>query len=235
MLAASLWPLGSPRVPSPRRQGWKLGSCSGFVSVVWSSSKESVHDGLQLGIDLAIVGDHVAGVLDEQGRHVRQIRFERTFQGYEKFHRALQQLPTEHGQPWIVLTPTGNAWVPLATYLKAKGYYVLTVSPQQEYDLRQYYKKHAKSDRIDAFVLASVPRVDPDGVHELVLPEALVDSLRRWTREREDLVGHATACWQRVLAILQQTAPTLAQAWGASLRTQAGQAFSSATLILRRS
>ena len=181
--------------------------------------------GYSIGIDLAIAGDHVAGVVDEQGHHVRQIRFERTFEGYEKFHRALQQLPTEHGQPWIVLTPTGNAWVPLATYLKAKGDYVLTVSPQQEYDLRQYFNKHAKSDRIDAFVLACVPRVDPDGVHELVLPEALVDSLRRWTREREDLVGQATGCWQRVLAILQQTAPTLAQAWGSSLRTQAGKAF----------
>ncbi len=40
-------------------------------------------------------------------------------------------------------------------------------------DLRRYYKRHAKSDRIDARVLARLPLVNLEHLHRLRLPTAM--------------------------------------------------------------
>jgi hypothetical protein len=64
----------------------------------------------------------------------------------------------------VVMEPTRNAWVPLAAWLRRRGARVVLVPPEQAAELRDYYSKHAKSDRLDSQMLARLPLLHPDGL-----------------------------------------------------------------------
>ena len=64
----------------------------------------------------------------------------------------------------VVMEPTRNAWVPLAAWFRRRGATVIMVPPEQSADLRDYYSKHAKSDRLDSRMLARLPLLHPDGL-----------------------------------------------------------------------
>ena len=53
----------------------------------------------------------------------------------------------------IVMEPTRDAWVPLAAWFRRQGAHMLLVSAEQSADLRAYYAKHTKSDRLDSILL----------------------------------------------------------------------------------
>jgi hypothetical protein len=61
------------------------------------------------------------------------------------------------------------------------------VPPEQSADLRDYYSKHAKSDRLDSRMLARLPLLHPEGLRAA---EGLgpADALRRATKLRASLV-----------------------------------------------
>jgi transposase len=63
-----------------------------------------------------------------------------------------------------VMEPTRNAWVPLAAWFRARGATVILVPPEQSADLRRYYQKHTKNDRLDSVLLARLPLLHPDGL-----------------------------------------------------------------------
>ena len=46
------------------------------------------------------------------------------------------------------MEPTRNAWVPLASWFRRKGARVVMVPSETSADLRDYYSKHTKSDRL---------------------------------------------------------------------------------------
>jgi hypothetical protein len=55
---------------------------------------------------------------------------------------------------------------------------VYLVNSQQVADLRRFYRKYAKSDRIDARVLARLPIVNPEKLHALQLDGSLGISVK---------------------------------------------------------
>ena len=63
------------------------------------------------------------------------------------------------------MEPTRNAWVPLAAWFRRRGAIVVLVPAEQSADLRAYYAKHTKTDRLDAELLARLPVLHPDGLH----------------------------------------------------------------------
>ena len=63
------------------------------------------------------------------------------------------------------MEPTRNAWVALAAWFRRRGATVVMIPPEQSADLRAYYNKHAKTDRLDSKVLARLPLLHPDGLH----------------------------------------------------------------------
>jgi transposase len=64
----------------------------------------------------------------------------------------------------VILEPTRNAWVPLSAWLQSRGATVILVPPEQSADLRDYYNKHTKTDRLDSKVLARLPLLHPEGL-----------------------------------------------------------------------
>ena len=72
--------------------------------------------------------------------------------------------------------------------------------------LRAYYAKHAKTDRLDAELLARLPLLHPDGLHP-ELANGPGDPLKRAVKIRSGLVRRRTTCMQRLDALLEILGP----------------------------
>ena len=112
---------------------------------------------LRLGIDIACPAPHQASLADERGEFVFSGRRFRT--NVEDLERLWAMLPegTESEDVTIVMEPTRNAWVPLAAWFRRHGARVVLVPPERSADLRAYYAKHTKTDRLDSRMLARLP------------------------------------------------------------------------------
>jgi transposase len=154
-----------------------------------------------IGIDLGVKGEHKAVVVDETGRFVSHLLKFRTDPA------ALERVVEEanrgnpDGQLQAVMEPTGMAWLPVAVFLIRRHVSVYLVNAQQVADLRRYYKKHAKSDRVDARVLAKLPVVDAEKMHRLELPGAKALACQRGCKQLERLMKHRVATKNRLLAM----------------------------------
>lgn len=120
---------------------------------------------LRLGIDVACKAAHRASLADRSGTFIWSGR---------SFHTRLNELEDlwdrvmAHGDDdttvEVVMEPTRNAWAPLASWLTARDARVVLVPPEQSADLRDYYNKHTKTDRLDSRVLARLPLLHPEGL-----------------------------------------------------------------------
>lgn len=163
---------------------------------------------LRLGIDIACRAAHQASLADQQGRLLWTGRRFRTTA--DDLSRLWAMLPTGTGadpaQVVVVMEPTRNAWVPLAAWFRRHGAVVVLVPPEQSADLRAYYHKHTKTDRLDSRILARLPLLHPEGLraeHGLGPGHAL----RRATKLRATLVKRRTATLARLDALLEILGP----------------------------
>lgn len=109
----------------------------------------------------------------------------------------------------VVVEPTRNAWVPLAAWLKAKGAEVVLVPPEQSADLRDYYNKHTKTDRLDSRVLARLPLLHPEGLRAID-DLGPAEPLKRAVRHRFKLGRRRTQAMQRLQALAGLLGPSWA-------------------------
>ena len=123
-----------------------------------------------IGIDLGITSAHTACVVDGTGGVVckRQVR------------PTLSRSARSRTRPWgrrparrsaVVMEPTGAAWLPVAVFFIRRGHLVYRVSSAKASDLRKFFKRHAKTNPIDALTLAKMPLVDPECLIPLELAE----------------------------------------------------------------
>jgi transposase len=135
-----------------------------------------------LGIDVACRAAHQASLAGETGRIAWTGRRFRT--SAADLERLWELIPAGAAVT-VVMEPTRNAWVPLAAWFRRRGATVIMVPPEQSADLRDYYSKHAKSDRLDSRMLARLPLLHPEGLRPAGgLGPA--DALRRATKLRMD-------------------------------------------------
>jgi transposase len=155
---------------------------------------------VRVGIDIACRAEHRAACADETGRIM--------WSGHQFRTRAVElealwaKLPSDAEQVLVVMEPTRNAWVPLAAWFRRRGATVVLVPAEQSADLRAYYAKHTKTDRLDVELLARLPLLHPDGLH----PETTNgpgDPLKRAVKLRSGLVRRRTSCMQRLDALPQ--------------------------------
>ena len=114
-----------------------------------------------IGLDLAVQTAHKAVVLDEHGPFCTPILtvHTRPSELSQLLERAREGAPSTEVQ--LVMEPTGMAWFPIAVYYARQALPIYLVNSQEVADLRRYYQRHAKSDRIDTRVLARLPLVNP--------------------------------------------------------------------------
>jgi len=106
----------------------------------------------------------------------------------------------------VVVEPTRNAWIVLADSFRRRGVRVVMVPTTQSADLRGYYSKHAKNDRIDSSLLAQLPLLHPEGLREFT-GDGPADPLRRLVKQRSSIVKRRTAVLQRLDAQTELLGP----------------------------
>ena len=167
---------------------------------------------LRLGIDIACRAAHQVSLADEQGRFIWTGRRFRTTP--QDLARLWSMLPegTDPADIVVVMEPTRNAWVPLAAWFRRRGAEVVLVPPERSADLRRYYAKHTKSDRLDSQLLARLPILHPDGLHaEQGLGPG--DALKRAAKLHSTLTHRRTQSLARLDALLEILGP----AWHAAI------------------
>lgn len=169
---------------------------------------------IRLGIDVACRAAHQASCADEHGRML--------FVGH-RFHTDPDELeelwnrvPQDTDEVMVVMEPTRNAWVALAAWFRRRGATVVMIPPEQSADLRAYYNKHAKTDRLDSKVLARLPLLHPDGLHrEDTLGPG--EALKRAVKIRSGLVHRRTTSMARLDALLEILGPAWVAAIGSDM------------------
>ncbi len=167
---------------------------------------------VRLGIDVACRADHRASLADERGEFIwSSWKFRTTTADLE---RLWAKIP-DGASVTVILEPTRNAWVPLSAWLQARGATVILVPPEQSADLRDYYNKHTKTDRLDSRVLARLPLLHPEGLRGIDnLGPA--QSLRRAVRHRFSLVKRRSAASLRLDALVELLGPGWADSLGSA-------------------
>lgn len=166
---------------------------------------------LTIGIDLSVKGEHKAVIADEQGHFVSPVlKFSSQPAALGRI-LALAQGGNLDGPVQAVMEPTGMAWLPVAVFLVRQGVRVYLVNSQQVADLRRYYRRHAKSDRIDCRVLAKLPVVNQENLHQLELPGAVGLACQRGCKQLDRLQKLITAAKNRLIALDRFAWPGLEQ------------------------
>lgn len=161
---------------------------------------------IRIGIDIAVRAPHQASVANEAG--VFAFSGHRFRTSPDDLERLWDRLPhdTSPSDVEVIMEPTRNAWVPLAAWFRRRGATVFLVPPERSADLRAYYAKHVKSDRIDSRLLARLPMLHPDGLH----PETGLgpgDRLRRATKLHDTLTMRRSQNLARLDALLDILGP----------------------------
>ena len=171
---------------------------------------------LHLGIDIACRAAHQVSLADEQGRFIwTGRRFRTTAQDLTRLWSMLPD-DTDPAEVLVVMEPTRNAWVPLAGWFRRRGARVVLVPPERSADLRRYYAKHTKSDRLDSQLLARLPMLHPEGLHaEQGLGPG--DALKRAAKLHSTLTHRRNQSLARLDALLEILGPGWHTAIGADL------------------
>lgn len=156
-----------------------------------------------IGIDLAITSAHKAIVCDQAGQFVTPVLSVQTRPSDLDDLLARARSGAADAAVQVVMEPTGMAWFPVAVYYARQEVPLYLVNSQEVADLRRYYKRHAKSDRIDARVLARLPFVNPDKLHRLILSSAPTLACQRGCKELDRLADQIVATKNRLHALDQ--------------------------------
>lgn len=170
---------------------------------------------LTLGIDVACRAAHQAS-LAAGGKTVWRGR--KFWTRPEDLERLWDNLDLDDpAELTVVVEPTRNAWIVVAEWFRRRGAKVVMVPTTQSSDLRKYYSKHTKNDRIDSELLARLPLLHPEGLREYS-GQGPADPLRRLTKQRSTMVKRRTAVFARLDALTELLGP----AWYEAINARYG-------------
>jgi transposase len=106
-----------------------------------------------VGIDIAARTADVA-LLSAHGDVLGTYTIEQTSAGYRHLHEVLTRLRAIPEQTLVVMEATGTYWMKLAFWLYEAGFVVSVVNPLQTHHFAQLQLQRAKTDRIDAHLIA---------------------------------------------------------------------------------
>jgi transposase len=165
-----------------------------------------------IGLDLGVATDHTAVVLDEAGTQLARRRAQPTRASLEGLRAVALAGAPEGTVVEVVMEPTGPAWLPVAVFFSARGDRVCRVSSQRASDLRRYFRRHHKTNRIDATTLARMAIVEGDTLRPVELARGDAAALDREVRVTERLTEEMAERKVRIRDLARQLMPTSGQA-----------------------
>jgi transposase len=132
----------------------------------------------------------------------RPVRYDQTPDGFAAFQAALAASDLAPTETLIIMEATSTYWIQLATALHTAGYAVSVVNPKQAHDFAKAVLQHAKTDPLDAKMLAHLgmkltpPRWTP--------PPAIYQQLQQRLAWRDSLVHLRTQIQNQYHALLHE-------------------------------
>lgn len=135
-----------------------------------------------LGIDVA-KRSHRAVVLDPQGEKLgKSFSFDNSQEGMKLLILQLEKINVSKSELLAGMEATGNYWENLYSFLTNKGFKVILLNPHQTSKFREALRKKAKTDDIDALVIAGLLRSNE--YYASYVPEEKIENLRELVKLR---------------------------------------------------
>ena len=139
-----------------------------------------------LGIDVSKSTSRFI-ILDNDGeRFTKAFALQNNKQDFQKLLERLKELGISSDDLLIGIEATGIWWENLYCFLSDKGFKVIVLNPHQTNKFREALRKKAKTDSIDAYIIAGLLRSKEYA--SSYVPEELIQTLRELTRLRYELI-----------------------------------------------
>jgi transposase len=172
-----------------------------------------------VGIDVAL-REHRVALLDHEGEAVgKSFTVGATTDGVTTLLQTLQARGATPAQSVVGLEATGHLWENLEAALVGAGYRVLVLNPVQTRRYRDLVRRKAKTDDIDAHVVAGLLR--SGAAQQSYVPDAEIQSLRELARLRARLMSDRQDYLRQLIAQLDVVLPEHRTALGDLLTARA--------------
>jgi len=139
-----------------------------------------------LGIDVSKSTSRFI-ILDNDGeRFTKAFTLQNNKQDFQKLLERLKELGISSDDLLIGIEATSIWWENLYCLLSDKGFKVIVLNPHQTNKFREALRKKAKTDDIDAYIIAGLLRSKEYA--SSYVPEELIQTLRELTRLRYELI-----------------------------------------------
>jgi transposase len=162
------------------------------------------------GIDWADT-HHDALVIDEKGRQVASLRVDHSSQGMSKLNTFLEQIIGSHPKDQMACIIETTHGLLIAALLEA-GWPVYPVNPRTVD--RRRAASGAKTDTIDAYLLAKTGRADLADLRRLTPDSEKVAELKLLTRDQDGLIQMQTRLVNQLTACLKAYYPVALDLFG---------------------
>lgn len=160
-----------------------------------------------LGIDVA-KASHKCIILDNTGEALsKSFTISSSNDGFSKLIRKINKFNIPKKELLIGLEATGNLWENIYSFLTQKDFKVILLNPYQTKKYHQALLKKAKTDAIDAFVIAGLLR--SNHASKSHIPDEYVQSLRDLTRLKNSYLKNMKTYKRKANSILNLVFPEL--------------------------
>lgn len=172
-----------------------------------------------VGIDVAL-RDHRVAVLDREGEAVgKSFTTAATKDGFTTLLQTLRARGATPAESLVGLEATGHLWENLEAALVGAGYRVIVLNPVQTRRYRDLVRRKAKTDDIDAHVIAGLLR--SGAAQHSYVPDEQIQSLRELARLRARLLDDRQDYLRQLIAQLDVVLPEHRTALGDLLSARA--------------
>jgi transposase len=158
-----------------------------------------------LGIDVSRAS-HQCVILDAEGEALgKSFTVQSSKDDFSKLVKKLSELNIPKSDITAGLEATGNLWENIYTYLKDKGFKVTLLNPFQTNKFHQAMMKKAKTDSIDALVIAGLLR--SGCAASSYIPDEDIQSLRELTRLKDGYLKDIKTYKRKAYSLLNLVFP----------------------------
>jgi len=179
-----------------------------------------------IGVDLGVTAKHKAQVLDEQGKKVvPNFSFSTSKDDLDALCQQALSGTNQGTKLRFICEPTEMSWFPFAIYAKTNNHDIVRVKSHKGHDLRKYFSRHKKNDKLDASVLAVMPMIDEKATEQIYLSDAKTFSLERRNRQKEKITNEIAAIKNRLSSLYHWVMPGLLDCFGDSFDSRAREFY----------
>jgi len=149
-----------------------------------------------IGLDLGVKSKSKVYIVDQAGEKVRsEFSIWTNPQGLDYMMQQALRGTSKETSSDLTMEPTNVAWFAVAVYLRREypQVKIYRIKSEKVQDLRKFYRKHTKTDSLDAKTLAKIPVVDFDSLEEVYVRPKDILALNTRCKQRARLVENATA------------------------------------------